>query len=72
MGWGLRLHGLEFWNMGIVAMDAEEIGSLPGAVKITLPLSMNSRSPIPEDVAVTFTAEEITFSKVNQFSVVES
>jgi hypothetical protein len=57
--------------MGVMAMGAEKIGPLT-ADEITCSFSVNACLPVPIEVAMAFTAEPITLSKINELSIEES
>ena len=57
--------------MGIMAVGTEEIGSFPGARKVSRPFPMNTRSPISVLRPVTFTAEPVTLGEFYQLAVVQ-
>ena len=52
-------------------MGAEKVGPFAGACKVSGPFPMDACLPIPIDIAVTFPAKPVAFSKVDQLSVVE-
>ena len=53
-------------------MGAEKVGSFADARKVSGPFPVDACLPIPVNVAVTFTAEPVTFSKVDELSVIKS
>jgi hypothetical protein len=58
--------------MGVMAVGAEEVGSFPGARKVSRSFPVNTRSPISVLRPVTFAAESVTLGEFYQFAVVQS
>ncbi len=56
--------------MGVMTAGAEVVSPL-ATEKIPSPFPMNARFPGSEDVAVTFTAEPVTFCKIDEMAVVK-
>ncbi len=56
--------------MGVMTAGAEEVSPL-ATEKIPSPFPMNARFPGSEDVAVTFTAEPVTFCKIDEMAVIK-
>jgi len=59
------LQRLEFRIVRVVAVGAEKVGSLATG-KVSRPFSVDSRPPVPVDISVTFTAEPVAFSKLDE------
>jgi len=55
-----------------MAVSAEKVSSLSRAGKISRPFSMDACPPVSKGGAMTFAAEPIAFSKVDEFPVVKS
>ena len=50
--------------MGIMAMDAEQVGPL-APCKITGPLPVYPRPPVPVEITVTLSAEQIALGEID-------
>jgi hypothetical protein len=58
--------------MGVMAVGAEEVGSFPGARKVSRSFPMNTRSPVSVLRSMTFAAEPIALGEFDQLAVVQS
>ncbi len=54
--------------MGVVAIDAEEVGPL-SSLEIADALAMDARLPVPVNAAVALTAQPVGLGKINGFAV---
>ena len=68
----IRLDGLKFRFVWVMAMGAEQVSSFSLPHEVTRSLSVNPCPPIPVKVAMAFTAEPVAFRKVYKFSVIEA
>jgi hypothetical protein len=57
--------------MGVMTVGTEKVGPLAGAYKVSGPLPMDARLPVPINVAVAFPAEPVAFRKVDKLSIEE-
>jgi hypothetical protein len=58
--------------MGVMAVGTEEVGSFPGARKVSRSFPMNTRSPVSVLRPMTFATEPIALGEFYQFAVVQS
>ena len=58
--------------MRVVAVSTEKVGPLASAGKVSRPFPMDTGFPAPVHISVTFAAEAVAFSKLNEFAIVES
>jgi hypothetical protein len=58
--------------MGVVAVSAEKIGSLPRTHKVSCSFPVNARLPISVLRPMTFATEPVALSEVDQFTIIKS